>query len=185
MNARWRALRVGMLLACCAGADALAYDEGAPWGAADPGAEEHCASCHWEVDPRYESTALTLERLPEHYEPGQRYVLIVHARGIDAAVAGFQLIATADGQLAGEFAAEDGKNPLTAVATEGNIIRSRRTVPISANAALWTVIWKAPTEGTCPVTFLLAVTGANDDQSPFGDTAHYRQFSVPAMLAQD
>ena len=161
--------------------NAWAYGEGAPWGAADPQSPEHCAGCHWERDAIDPSQHVTIERLPDAYEPGKRYVFMIHLRGVAAAVSGFQLMATAEGQLAGVFSADPGDNPLTEVSATGNAIRSTRVVQISGTEALWTVVWKAPAEGTCPITFLLAATAANDDQSPFGDQVHYQRFTVPAV----
>ena len=40
------------------------------------------------------------------------------------------------------------------------------------------MLWTAPDLPDKKVTFNLAVTGANDDGSPFGDRIHFRSFTV-------
>ena len=164
------------LLAASVGAHA--YPEGAPWGAADPDAREPCASCHYDYDPVHESPALSIEGLPDVWTAGERYELLIRFAPVGATVSGFQLLA----------AAEDGAGRfLTGSANVESIgAASRSTQPQdSRNGASWSVTWQAPRDGCSPVRLYLAASAANDDQSPLGDTVHYRKFIVGPQSGDD
>lgn len=150
---------------------AFAYPEGAPWGAADPDAGETCASCHYDYEPVHDSPALGIDGLPEIAAAGERYDLVIRFAAVDAAVSGFQLLAVAEGG-AGRFISGD-----TAIEAIGAAGRSTRTVA-AGDGASWSLTWEAPASGCSPVSLFLAAAAANDDQSPLGDTIHYRQFRV-------
>jgi hypothetical protein len=45
------------------------------WGAANPAAEQHCATCHFESDPVRESSSLLIKGLPARLVSGQTYEL--------------------------------------------------------------------------------------------------------------
>ena len=156
---------------------AIAYPEGAPWGAADPDAPEHCASCHWERDPVYDSAALALTGLPQGYTAGQTYTLTITLQAMDAAVSGFQFLAMADGQLAGAL---HGPTEHVERAALGTGVRSVAATALQDGVARWTITWRAP-DADGDIEFRLAAMAGNDDQSPFGDQVHYRRFSVPAL----
>ncbi len=151
---------------------ALAYPEGAPWGAARPDAEESCASCHYDFEPILDSAALSIVGLPDAAVPGETYTLVIRLAASDAAVAGFQLLATSPGK-AGSF-----RSPDSAVEVIGPASRSVAPV-IVREAATWRLLWQAPESGEENVLMYLAISAANDDQSPLGDVVHYRQWEVP------
>ncbi|MEL6446425.1 MAG: choice-of-anchor V domain-containing protein [Pseudomonadota bacterium] len=169
-----RVLLTGAALGVGLASLAWAYPEGSPWGAADPTADEHCASCHWERQPVMASRALDLDGLPKRIAAGQAYVLTVTLTGTDAAVSGFQLIASAEGQPAGLF--ESGDRDVESAAI-GAQIRSTATRPTTGDMARWRLVWRAPAKLDGPVIFHAAASAANDDGSPFGDQIHYREFS--------
>ena len=154
-----------------AGSAAFAYPEGAPWGTANPEASETCASCHYDYEPVFDSTALEIEGLPAAFEPGVTYPLVIRLSGVDAAISGFQLLATSSGS-AGSFRAD-----ASAIEVIGAASRSTESVAASDGAS-WRLAWQAPADGCSPIRLYLAASAANDDQSPFGDTVHYRQFVV-------
>ena len=156
--------------AACAGA--AAYPEGAPWGAADPAATESCLSCHFDGDAVDPSDAISIFGLPATAEPGRTYALVLKVASEDAAVAGFQLLASTDGQEAGLFG-----SPEVGVEHAGAAVRS--TVPVPIEEAEWSLLWSVPQEAGTSVTLLLAVTASNDDGSPLGDVVHYRSYIVP------
>ncbi len=150
---------------------ALAYPEGAPWGAARPDAEESCASCHYDFEPILDSAALSIDGLPEAAVPGKIYTLIIRLTASDAAVAGFQLLATSSGK-SGSFRSLDGAIEVIGPA-------SRSVAPVVAReAATWRLLWQAPERGNDDVLMYLAISAANDDQSPLGDVVHYRQWEI-------
>jgi len=153
---------------------ARAFPDGAPWGAANPAAEQHCASCHFDADPVRDSVALVVEGLPSEPIPGSTYELKIIFQDPDIVIAGFQLIAHAGHEQAGTFASSDAN-----IEFIGAAIRS--TAPAKGDeGASWVVDWHAPAEVTLPVVFHVAASAANDDGSPFGDTIHYRSYRLPA-----
>ena len=153
---------------------ARAFPDGAPWGAANPAAEQHCASCHFDADPVRESAALVIDGLPIKPKPGATYELKIVFEDPDIVIAGFQLIAHAGEVQAGTFASSDAN-----IEFIGAAIRS--TAPVKGDESIsWAVEWHAPGEVMLPVVFYVAASAANDDGSPFGDTIHYRSYRLPA-----
>ncbi len=75
--------------------DARAFPDGAPWGAANPAAEQDCAACHFGVEPVHASDALAIYGLPQKLEAGVTYDLAITFEDPSIVVAGFQLIAQA------------------------------------------------------------------------------------------
>lgn len=153
---------------------ARAFPDGAPWGAANPAAEQHCASCHFDADPVRDSAALAIDGLPSKPSPGTTYALRIIFEDPDIVTAGFQLIAHAGEVQAGTFVSDDAN-----VEHIGAAVRS--TAPVKSDASVaWAVEWQTPAEITLPLVFYVAATAANDDGSPFGDTIHYRSYRMPA-----
>lgn len=157
---------------------AIAYPEGAPWGAADPAAADHCASCHWERTSQPQSAQITLKGLPERVKPSTRYELELTLSDADMICSGFQVIAVAEGQPAGTFIINE-KQALETAAL-GTMVRSSKTQDALARRVRWKFAWQAPARIDTPVIFLVAMSAANDDGSPFGDTIHTRRFDVAA-----
>jgi hypothetical protein len=161
-----------IVLAACTAGFALASPEGAPWGAADPDAAENCSTCHFDDEPVRDSEALSIEGLPPEPVPGKTYELTIRFRDPDAVVAGYQMIATASDQPAGQFHSATGN-----VEFVGAAIRS--TVPARIDGGVtWSLTWTAPNLAAPKLIFHLAVAGSNDDASPLGDRIHYRSFAL-------
>ena len=154
---------------------AHAYPEGAPWGAADPEADEHCASCHWERNPVMNSRALRVDGQPKSVEAGRDYVLTLMLVETDAVISGMQIIASADGQPAGAFSSADADVEASAFESA---LRSTAPRPATGNAARWRFTWRAPMALSGPVTLHVAASAANDDGSPFGDQIHYAEITL-------
>jgi hypothetical protein len=153
---------------------ARAFPDGAPWGAANPAAEQHCATCHFESDPVRESSSLLIKGLPARLVSGQTYELQISFDDPGIVIAGFQLFAHAGKEEAGTFASSDNNIEII-----GAAIRS--TAPARSEGGVsWSIEWRAPDEVTLPIVFYIAATAANDDGSPFGDTIHYRSYSFTA-----
>jgi hypothetical protein len=151
---------------------ARAFPDGAPWGTANPAAEQHCASCHFESDPVRDSSSLVIEGLPARLVPGASYELEIVFDDPDIVIAGFQLLAHAGQEEAGTFASSDGD-----IESIGAAVRS--TAPVrSEKGVSWAVEWRAPDEVTSPIVFHVAASAANDDGSPFGDTIHYQSYEL-------
>ena len=162
------AARAFLSLALLSSASVFAYPDASPWGAANPAADESCDSCHYDYEPVRDSDAIQLAGLPSAASPGSAYEVSVRMAGRDAVICGFQLVATA-----GTFAVDGG-----ALEAAETAIRSTRAVE-NDGVVEWTFSWRAPEQQHENVEMFLAVSAANDDQSPFGDTIHYRRFVVP------
>ncbi len=153
---------------------ARAFPDGAPWGAANPAAEQNCATCHFDADPIRDSEALAISGLPLYPAPGAIYKLKIILEDPDTVTAGFQLIAQAANREAGTFFSTEAE-----VEFIGAVIRS--TSPLRSDArVLWEVEWRAPNTVVSPVVFHVAASAANDDGSPFGDTIHFRSYELTA-----
>lgn len=153
---------------------ARAFPDGAPWGAANPAAEQNCTTCHFDADPIRDSEALMISGLPLYAAPGAIYKLKIILEDPDTVTAGFQLIAHAANHDAGTFFSTEAE-----VEFIGAAIRS--TAPLRSDARIsWKVEWRAPAAILSPVVFYVAASAANDDGSPFGDTIHYRSYKLTA-----
>lgn len=146
---------------------ALAFPEGAPWGAANPDADENCGTCHFGHDATLDANALSVEGLPETAVPGATYELEISFDDAEAVIAGFQLLATD-----GEFHADGGD-----IEYLGAAIRSTKPSPADAGFN-WSLNWIAPDKPGARVTIYVAVVAGNDDLSPFGDRAFFRTFET-------
>ena len=154
---------------------ARAFPDGAPWGAANPAAEQNCATCHFGADPVRDSEALVIGGLPRQPAPGAIYELEIVFEGPDTVIAGFQLIAQAVNQQAGTFVSS-----VADVEFIGAAIRS--TAPIRCDEGVsWAVEWRAPGVVASTIVFYVAASAANDDGSPFGDTIHFRSYKLAAQ----
>jgi hypothetical protein len=151
---------------------AHAFPDGAPWGAANPAAEQNCATCHFDADPVADSRTLVINGLPRKPAPGAIYELQIIFDDPETVVAGFQLFAQAADQDAGTFVSSASD-----VEFIGAAIRS--TAPLRSDAAFsWAVEWRAPDVVASPIVFYVAASAANDDGSPFGDTIHFRAYEL-------
>jgi hypothetical protein len=146
---------------------ASAFPGGAPWGAANPDSARSCTACHFDYDAIPDSKSLSIEGLPVAPITASTYELRVSFVDSEALIAGFQMLASA-----GEFGALQKY-----MESAGASIRSTRPAA-NINGIGWSILWTAPDLADKKVTFYLAVTGANDDGSPFGDRIHFRSFTV-------
>ena len=149
--------------------------------------EQTCLVCHMDGELNEPGGTLTIEGLPERYEPGRRYALtliITHPR---LRAAGFELSARfANGadssRQAGSLAVTGDRAAVsTHDATRVQYAHHLRpgTIPPSPGTARWSVSWTAPTSGSGSVVFHAAANAANDNDSPMGDYIYARGFTVP------
>ena len=151
-----------------------AFPDGAPWGAANPASEQNCATCHFGSDPVHDSEALVIDGLPRPPVSGTAYDLEIIFEDPDTVIAGFQLIAMIEDRQAGIFGSSAAD-----VEFIGAAIRS--TAPVLYNERVsWIVEWRAPAVVASPIVFYVAASAANDDESPFGDTIHFRSYKLAA-----
>ena len=153
---------------------AWAYPEGAPWGAANPQAQESCASCHFDSDAVDQSTAIAIAGLPERPAAGDTYPLELTVDVPLSAVAGFQIVALAKRDAdAGRFVFSDATLEAAGTAIRSTSVRRKQP-------AAWSFQWQAPVDLHLPILLLVAATAGNDDGSPLGDVVHFRSFELGA-----
>jgi len=138
------AVAPGMLAVGIAGA----FPDGAPWGAANPAAEQNCATCHFDYDPVFDSPALTIDGLPADPQAGEIYGLRISFDDPAIVVAGFQMFAQMTGEQAGLLVSDSAS-----VDFIGSAIRS--TAPATKDGGVtWLVKWYAPRIARVPDRFL-------------------------------
>ncbi len=155
---------------------ALAYPDGAPWGAANLDNSENCSSCHFESEPIRQSNAIVLKGFGDGntVAPNTSHVVRIILNDPYAATAGFQLLASADSGDPGRF--ESDAADIEVIGEAARSIAPRTVVKDAA----WSFTWHSPSPGNYPVTFTVAISAANDDGSPFGDRIHYRVVTIEA-----
>jgi len=149
-----------------------AYPEGAPWGSANPDAAETCATCHFGDEAIHDSAALRLLGLPDAPQPDTTYALVVEFDSPDGVGSGFQMIAWAADDVAGELRAVTEHTE-----SIGSAIRS--TQPVEGKPPIrWRLEWRTPERLPASILIHVAASSANIDNSPFGDTIHYRTYRL-------
>ena len=149
---------------------ALANPDGAPWGAAEPGAAQNCASCHFDQEPMNDSGYITFAGLGGGIEAARTYNLVLTFAKAKDATAGFMIMSSA-----GVFISADDPD----IEVNQKQVRSR-SVKRNGNRAMWWVQWRAPDETNDEIIFYIAVNESNDDQSSLGDQIHFKTVTVSA-----
>ena len=155
--------------------------QGPPAGHTGGYGEPTCRQCHTEFELNLPGGRLELEGLPETWEPGRTYVVVVSLHSGEMAVAGFQLSSRfADGTPAGRLAPVDRR---VAVVDSMGVPYAQHAavgaVPETPDLARWTVEWLAPAAGD-EVRFHAAANSGNGDNSPFGDLIYAVERRVAA-----
>ena len=136
--------------------------------------EPTCLQCHIGNDANAFGGRVTLEGLPERFQPGERYVLTALLRAEETTVAGYQLTARyAEGPDAGRSAGSlELVDDRSAIGDSLGIVYAHHAEPgvraTDPSGSSWAVSWTAP-EATQPVAFHLTANSGNGDDSPLGD----------------
>lgn len=176
----------GLLLAAGAGAAGAAggaegvaflpYRDGPPPGFSGGFGEDTCQGCHFEpgVEVNEPGGSVTLAGVPESYEGGRAYPIIVTLTREGMRVAGFEMTArfAEGGAQAGGLTAPEDAAERVRVTTDRDVQYAHQRLAGSALAApdtaRWTVLWTAPAGGGA-VVFDVAANAANEDDSSSGD----------------
>jgi hypothetical protein len=189
MNTRGRAAAVlsfAALLALPAAATSLArtYPESPPVAHTGGFGEPTCHACHFDYDPDMPDGVLTIEGLPEVFDAGQTYRLMVVLTRTGMGIAGFELAARfAEGEHAGTqagvFEPTDDRTEITpgGKPAVSYVHHTRAGTALAApDTARWSLRWTAPATGN--VIFHVAANAANDDASPFSDHVYTAALAV-------
>jgi hypothetical protein len=158
--------------------------DGPPPGHTGGFGEPTCLLCHVGAELNGYGGRVWVRGLPDRYEPGESYLLIVVLEAEETAAAGFQLSARYGsgerrGERAGELASVDGR---VAVRHGDNGLRyaqhTREGIRTpDPGGATWIVRWTAP-DGADPVTLNVAANSANGDDSPLSDLVYVAEIVV-------
>ena len=115
--------------------------------------------------------------VPETYQPGEVYTIIVNLSRAGQSKWGFQMTALdADGARAGTFAADDAVNTQVSEANSKQYIKHTAAGTAGANDAhSWAFEWTAPDADMGPVTFYAAGNASNGNFNPIDDYIYTTQ----------
>lgn len=163
-----------LVAAALLAAAAVASPKGADWAVIDDVAG--CGSCHLGSPDPANSTAVSIEGLPQRVVPSEPYTLEIVLADPALQIAGFLLAVTAADIPAGMLSSVDATTE-----SQGARARSTRagTLPQAEGAMRWRVTWTAPPSLAGPIRFEIWANAGNDDLSPLGDRLHHRLWEVP------
>ena len=116
--------------------------------------------------------------IPETYEPGEVYKIVVNLSRTGQSKWGFEMtVLDADGTRAGSFTADDAANTqLTETNSKQYIQHTTAGTAAGTNDAhSWEFEWTAPDADVGPITFYAAGNTANNDSGPTGDYIYTTQ----------
>jgi hypothetical protein len=177
--------RPALSVAVVALAGATAVPASVPRSALSPPAgftggfgEPNCTHCHLGSEVNAFGGSVTLDGLPERYEPGHEYRLTVTLKAEETDVAGFQLTSRwADGPHAGANAGRLAPVDVRTGTKDSLGVtyahQSPEGVPASPDrsGSSWALSWTAP-EATGTVYIHVAANSGNADESPLGDLVY-------------
>ncbi|MEW5927350.1 MAG: choice-of-anchor V domain-containing protein [Gemmatimonadota bacterium] len=176
---------VGLAPVARRGGEVQAFPDHPPVAHTGGFGEPTCAKCHAGRAPNAPGGTLALEGVPDAFEAGKRYRLVVALARPEMASGGFQLAARCgDGRQAGELSPGDAARVAVAADARSGVRYAHQTAdgaePAEPGRAAWTVEWTAPAQGCPEVRFDAAANAANGDQSALGDYVYTR--SLPTKL---
>lgn len=157
------------------------YPEALPGAYTGGFGEETCQSCHFDYPLNPEDGSLTVKGIPNRYEPGTIYHILISVEREDLGRAGFQLSSRyADGSQAGTFKADTGRLRFTEVKNTIQYIQhtAQSSQVDSSTVAQWSLEWTAPDSAAGEIIFNIAANAGNGDASPFGDYIYVKEFKA-------
>lgn len=162
-----------------------AFVDGPPAGVTGGFNDVSCHQCHFDYEPGSPGGRLSIEGLPDVFEPGATYPLTVTLSRDGLNAGGFQLaLRFADGGQRGRKAGElRSPDPRARVAQNERRDAAYAqhtksgTEPTGAGVASWTLEWTAPADGGTVALHVAAVAG-DGDLSPFGDFVYLAEMKT-------
>lgn len=151
------------------------YSDGPPPAHTGGFGEPSCHSCHFDNPLNGPETSLSLDGLPERFEPGETYVVSIRVNREGMRAAGFQaatrFFAGADsGKQAGKLRLANDEDPILVSSLDGIEYASHAESALDPGTPQreWLLEWVAPTRPD-RVAFHTAANAANGDESELGD----------------
>ena len=118
--------------------------------------------------------------IPETYEPGEVYAIVVNLSRAGQSKWGFQMTALdADGARAGTFAADDAANTQVSEVNSKQYIKHTAAGTAGASDAhSWEFEWTAPDADIGPIIFYAAGNAANGNFNPIDDYIYTTQEGI-------
>jgi hypothetical protein len=174
---------------------AAGFPDGAPARVTGGFGEDSCLSCHWEFEGQVDTRgSLLLSGVPDRWETGASYELVVEVSRPGMAVGGFQLAArfVADTTQAGTFQVPESESHRVMILEEGGLEFAQHRedgIPVieGEDGLRWRVTWVAPDApraagaSTPPggeVALHLAGVAGDGDRSQMGDRVYTREALV-------
>jgi len=160
-----------------------AYPEELPGTFTGGFGEDTCHSCHFDYPLNPDEGSLSLEEIPEKYEPGKLYTFSIELSREKLGQAGFQLSSRfKNGDQAGSFEANSERLQFTG--TENTIQYLQHSLKGSKlnnqSSHRWQVTWKAPLTNQGSIIFNIAANAGNGDASAFGDFIFAEEIIIDA-----
>lgn len=149
---------------------ALAYVDG-PVADRDGGGALTCRDCHFHDEQLAHSGAITVKGLPDRYEPGGVYRLVLKLSHPEMKRGGFQMsVRNGEGRQAGDLETGGGHIKIAPDPDSGVTFaqHSKDGALFTGVNASWSVLWSAP-KTLSPVTIYAAGNASNGDDSALGD----------------
>lgn len=141
--------------------------------------EQTCHSCHFDYDLNMGGGSLSIEGLPDRYEPGSSYKIEVRVESERLENGGFQMTARFDdGNQAGKFEwSGDDLKYTPNISDDVKYLQHtlNSTVPTGEREVSWKFHWIAPESDSGEIIFNLAANAGNDDDSAFGDWIYVKE----------
>ncbi len=181
----WLAAALAVTGAAVAVPAAVPSVEPAPLGFTGGFGEESCVACHIGSDVNAFDGRVTVEGLPNRFEPGGEYLLTVILEAEGTEVAGFQVTSryaegASRGASAGVFVPTDGRVEVSDSAGVSYAHHTRAgSLGHGPDRASWSLVWTAPTRAE-PVAIHVAANSGNGDNSPLSDLVYTAERLVPS-----
>lgn len=152
----------------------LVYPDGPPPGFTGGFGEESCSGCHFGEPMNDSGGTFQLSGIPESYEAGKSYPIVISIARAGMKAGGFQLSARLrdDGSQAGSLAAYPADATHLTVVTDRKVEYLHQThagsVASSTDTLSWSVQWTAPAAASA-VVFHASGNAADGDGSASGD----------------
>lgn len=141
--------------------------------------EQTCHSCHFDYELNMDGGSLTIDGLPDNYQPGDTYDVTIAVKSEHLENGGFQMTARfEDGSQAGRFTWSGENLRFTpGISDEVQYLQHAEagTRPTANREVSWNFNWQAPEARNGSIIFNIAANAGNNDDSAFGDWIYVKE----------